>query len=128
MTETVEVTYSYNRIRHFDRSVAKWRNLFHKENKLKMDISFVYILTNESKTSLYIGVTNNLSRRLQEHTEGNGGYFTSKYKVHFLVYYEEFTDINLAIEREKQLKKWSRNKKERLIRTMNPYMDFIEIF
>ena len=93
-----------------------------------MDISFVYILTNESKTSLYIGVTNNLSRRLQEHIEGNGGIFTSKYKVHNLVYYEEFTDINLAIEREKQLKKWSRNKKEKLIRTINPNMDFIEIF
>jgi len=93
-----------------------------------MDISFVYILTNESKTSLYIGVTNNLSRRLQEHIEGNGGEFTARYKVHFLIYYEEFTDINLAIEREKQLKKWSRNKKETLIRAMNPNMDFIEIF
>ena len=93
-----------------------------------MDISFVYILTNESKTSLYIGVTNNLSRRLQEHIKGNGGEFTTKYKVHFLVYYEEFTDINFAIEREKQLKKWSRNKKEILIRVINPNMDFIEIF
>jgi len=93
-----------------------------------MNISFVYILTNESKTTLYIGVTNNLSRRLQEHIEGNGGDFTSKYKVHFLIYYEEFTDIRLAIEREKQLKKWSRSKKDKLIRTINPNMDFIEFF
>ena len=93
-----------------------------------MNISFVYILTNESKTTLYIGITNNLTRRLQEHVQGNGGVFTAKYKVHFLIYYEEFTDINFAIEREKQLKKWGRNKKDKLIRTMNPNMDFIEIF
>jgi len=93
-----------------------------------MNTSYVYILTNKNKTTLYIGVTNDLSRRIQEHLDGKGGVFTAKYKVHFLIYYEEFTDINLAIEREKQLKKWGRNKKYRLIKTMNPNMEFIEPF
>ena len=93
-----------------------------------MNTSYVYILTNKNKTTLYIGVTNDLSRRIQEHLDGKGGVFTAKYKVHFLIYYEEFTDINLAIEREKQLKKWGRSKKDRLIKTMNPNMEIIEPF
>jgi len=93
-----------------------------------MNTSYVYILTNKNKTTLYIGVTNDLSRRIQEHLDSKGGVFTAKYKVHFLIYYEEFTDINLAIEREKQLKKWGRSKKDRLIRTMNPNIEFIKPF
>ena len=87
---------------------------------VKMKTSFVYFLTNKSRTTLYIGVTNDLHRRIQEHISGLGSKFTSKYNCHDLIYFEKFNDINLAIEREKQLKKWNRNKKERLIDTINP--------
>ncbi|MCK5906322.1 MAG: GIY-YIG nuclease family protein, partial [Flavobacteriales bacterium] len=75
-----------------------------------MQKSYVYIITNIRKTMYYIGVTNNLERRLEEHIEGTGSIFTSKYNIHYLVYFEEFTTINWAIEREKQLKGWSRIK------------------
>ena len=69
---------------------------------------------------LYIGVTSNLPRRLYEHRNGLADGFTKKYNVHKLVYYEHTNDVYSAISREKQLKKWSRSKKEALIRTMNP--------
>jgi putative endonuclease len=66
---------------------------------------YVYILTNKAKTVLYIGVTNNLKIRLQQHSENlNPNSFTSKYNVHFLLYYDKFTWIQLAIAREKELK------------------------
>lgn len=68
--------------------------------------SFVYILTNKSHTTLYIGITNNLIRRVYEHKQKAQEGFSKKYKVDKLVYYEQFTDIAYAIEREKQLKKW----------------------
>ena len=92
-----------------------------------MQDSYVNILTNIRKTMYYIGVTNSLERRLAEHRDGLGSTFTSKYNIRYLVYFEEFTDINRAIEREKQLKGWSRMKKEKLIKTTNPevvWLDF----
>jgi len=91
-----------------------------------MKTYFVYILTNKNKTTLYIGVTNNLQRRLSEHIDGIGSKFTKKYNIHHLVYYEVFNDISKAIEREKQLKGWSRMKKDKLIETVNSEWEFIE--
>ena len=81
---------------------------------------FVYILTNYTKSTLYIGVTNNLLRRLEEHREGVIDCFSKKYKTYYLVYFEEYQDIWDAIAREKQLKRWRRDKKNFLIETLNP--------
>ncbi|MCT4575622.1 MAG: GIY-YIG nuclease family protein [Alphaproteobacteria bacterium] len=81
---------------------------------------FVYILTNKNKTTLYIGVTSNLIKRIWEHKNNVVDGFSKKYKLHSLIYYEKLDDIVCAIEREKQLKKWSRCKKESLIDKFNP--------
>lgn len=81
---------------------------------------YVYILSNKANTVLYIGVTNDLHRRLCEHKSGQINGFTPKYHVHKLVYFEEYTEINYAIAREKQLKNWVRSKKNRLIEAQNP--------
>ena len=81
---------------------------------------FVYILANWDDSVLYIGVTGNLERRLYEHRNGLADGFTKKYNVHKLVYFEQTNDVYSAISREKQLKKWSRSKKENLIKTANP--------
>ncbi len=89
---------------------------------------FVYILTNAGRNVLYIGVTNDLSRRIQEHyaaTLVEKG-FTGKYKACHLIYFEECQDPSTAIAREKQLKNWSRSKKEALIATKNPDWIFLE--
>lgn len=83
--------------------------------------SFIYILTNKSHTTLYIGITNNLIRRVYEHKQKVQEGFSKKYKVDKLVYYEQFTDIAYAIEIEKQLKKWNRSWKEHLIKQLNPH-------
>ncbi|NQU83337.1 MAG: GIY-YIG nuclease family protein [Parcubacteria group bacterium] len=85
---------------------------------------YVYILSSNSGT-LYIGVTNDIERRVSEHKQGLIKGFTKKYNCKKLVYYEDYTDIKQAITREKQLKKWSRNKKQNLIKTLNPtWKDF----
>jgi len=81
---------------------------------------YIYILTNESNKTLYIGVTNNLKRRLYEHIEEYNNGFTKKYAIHKLVYYEEYGDAYTAITREKQLKRWRREKKVLLIEKKNP--------
>ena len=81
---------------------------------------FVYILTNNSKT-LYVGVTNNLERRLYEHKNKLIEGFTKKYNLDKLVYYEVSNDINSAIAREKQLKNWHKEWKINLIEERNPY-------
>ena len=81
---------------------------------------FVYILANWDDSVLYIGVTSNLPRRLYEHRNGLVEGFTKKYNVHKLVYYESTNDVYTALSREKQLKKWNRNKKNVLISKMNP--------
>ena len=69
---------------------------------------------------MYIGITNDLKRRVYEHKSNSIEGFTKKYHVHKLVYYEITTDVNSAIAREKQLKKWKRAKKNALVETLNP--------
>ena len=72
---------------------------------------YVYILASKANAMLYIGVTNNLSRRLREHKNGEIEGFTKTYGIHKLVFFEEFSDINDAITCEKRLKRWTRAKK-----------------
>ena len=81
---------------------------------------YVYILASKRNGTLYIGVTNNLIRRVYIHKRDLNDGFTSKYQVHRLVYYESTGDIRGAIQREKQLKKWKRAWKIHLIETTNP--------
>ena len=81
---------------------------------------YVYILTNTYNTVLYIGVTNNLERRLYEHKNKLVDGFTKKYNLHKLVYFDMTPDVRSAIEREKQLKGWTRAKKHALIEETNP--------
>jgi len=80
---------------------------------------FVYIMTNKSGT-LYVGVTNNLERRISEHKNSLIEGFTKKYKINKLLYFEETNDILAAINREKQIKGWRRDKKIALIESVNP--------
>ncbi|MHB8069159.1 MAG: GIY-YIG nuclease family protein [Desulfobaccales bacterium] len=80
---------------------------------------FVYIMTNKSGT-LYVGVTNNLERRIFEHKNSLVAGFTKKYKINQLLYYEETNDVLAAITREKQIKGWRREKKIALIESANP--------
>lgn len=82
--------------------------------------SYVYIMASASGT-LYIGVTNNLIRRVSEHREGRMKGFSKKYGCNKLVYYEHYTDVVCAINREKEIKKWRREKKTALIKTINPH-------
>jgi|TARA_B110000902_G_scaffold152896_1_gene175623 putative endonuclease len=88
---------------------------------------YVYILTNKTKKVLYIGVTNNLINRLYYHStpEANSKHFTHKYNCNYLIYFEQYQCIETAIEREKQLKRWSRSKKEVLINSLNPDWNFL---
>ena len=78
------------------------------------------MMASNNNHALYIGVTNNLPRRVYEHKTGMLAGFTEKYNVHKLVWCESCHDIKSAIAREKQLKRWSRSKKEMLINKMNP--------
>jgi putative endonuclease len=89
---------------------------------------YVYIVASISRV-VYIGVTNNLVRRVHEHKQGLVAGFTKRYQADRLVYFEETTDVRVAIEREKQLKTWRREKKLALIEIANPqwkdmYFDF----
>ena len=84
---------------------------------------YVYILTNKTNSVIYIGVTNDLRRRLYEHKNEQIEGFTKKYYVHKLVYFEEYSEVNDAITREKQLKCWARVKKNWLVETKNPSWD-----
>ncbi|HMN49983.1 MAG TPA: GIY-YIG nuclease family protein [Ignavibacteriaceae bacterium] len=81
---------------------------------------YIYILTNWDNTVMYIGVTNNLKRRLFEHKIKLIDGFSKKYNCNKLVYFELFFDINEAIRREKEIKKWRREKKNNLVESMNP--------
>ncbi len=88
-----------------------------------MQNSFIYILTNKYRTTFYIGVTTNLSKRLYEHYDEVASKFTKKYQIKDLIYFEEFTDIEQAIKREKQLKNWHKEWKLNLIRKLNPNLE-----
>ena len=81
---------------------------------------YVYILASKRNGTLYIGVTNNLERRIYEHKSDLVKGFTKKYNVHYLVYYEATNDIHAVLEREKQLKKWNRKWKLARIEKVNP--------
>jgi putative endonuclease len=81
---------------------------------------FVYILASKKNGTLYTGVTGDLLKRVYQHKERLVPGFTSKYNVHMLVYYEKYSDICSAIEREKRLKKWNRQWKINLIESVNP--------
>ena len=87
---------------------------------------FVYIISNKYHTTLYTGMTNNLKRRITEHKEGLADSFASRYQVKYLMYYEIFGDPLSAIEREKQVKKYSAKKKIALIEKLNP--DWKDLF
>ncbi|MFD0988530.1 GIY-YIG nuclease family protein [Mariniflexile jejuense] len=89
----------------------------------------MYIITNPYRTTFYIGVTNNLAERLQQHhdnIENGKKTFAAKYNLQHLVYYEKFTWIQNAIAREKKLKGWRRDKKLHLIRVFNENFEFLE--
>ena len=81
---------------------------------------YVYIITNYTNSTIYIGITNNLIRRIKEHKDKINPSFSSRYNLYKLVYFEEFDKPLTAINREKQIKKYSRMKKDNLIKTKNP--------
>ncbi len=80
---------------------------------------YVYLMANDRNTVLYIGMTNDLPRRITEHKEKRGSSFCRKYNVNKLVYFEKYSDINYTIAREKQIKKYSRDRKNKLITNFN---------
>ena len=81
---------------------------------------WVYILTNQPRSTLYVGVTNDLVRRIHEHREGLVSGFTKRYKLKMLVYFEQFDSLQAAIQREKNIKHWSRAWKLQLVESANP--------
>lgn len=81
---------------------------------------YVYLLTNWTNKVMYVGVTNDLTRRIYEHKHKIVDGFTSKYHLNKLVYFEETQDICAAIAREKEIKKWRREKKDNLVKQINP--------
>ncbi len=90
--------------------------------QMKQHNYYVYITTNPKRTVLYTGVTNDLVRRMAEHFENNEKYkssFAGKYFCYNLIYYEQYPDVRVAIAREKQIKGWTRAKKEALINESN---------
>ena len=80
---------------------------------------YVYLLTNWNNKVMYVGITNDLQRRVYEHKEKRVKGFTEKYNVNKLVYYEQTLDINVALNREKEIKKWRREKKDNLVENTN---------
>ena len=92
-----------------------------------MKTSFVYIMTNKYRTTFYIGVTNELNKRVIEHHNGIGSTFTKKYNLKNLIYFEEFSDINQAIAREKQIKNWHKEWKLNLIKAKNPKLETLKV-
>jgi putative endonuclease len=88
-----------------------------------MNTYYTYILTNKNNTVLYIGVTNDLKRRIYEHKNKLFPGFSNKYNLEKLVFFEIHNDVNQAILREKRLKEWKREWKEKIINEMNPNWD-----
>ncbi len=91
-----------------------------------MHCYFVYILASKPYGTLYIGVTNGLIRRVEAHRAGTASKFTARYKVHTLVWYQEFADANEAIQREKTMKEWPRQWKINTIERDNPH--WVDLF
>jgi len=87
---------------------------------MKQHNYYVYILSNWNNKVIYVGMTNNLERRLYEHKNKLIEGFTKKYNLDKLVYFEHTADVNNAIRREKEIKKWRREKKNNLIESLNP--------
>jgi putative endonuclease len=90
-------------------------------------IYYVYIMANGNNNVIYIGVTNDLIRRVGEHRSKVVPGFTQRYNVTKLVYFEDTADVRSAIEREKEIKKWRREKKDRLINSINPNWDDLAV-
>jgi putative endonuclease len=84
------------------------------------NIYYVYLLTNWNNKVMYVGVTSDLVRRIFEHKDKAVKGFTEKYNVYKLVYYETTSDVEAALNREKEIKKWRRDKKNRLVNDTNP--------
>ena len=91
-----------------------------RRHKLKMKNFYTYIITNEARRPLYVGVTNDLARRIYEHKHEVCDGFSKRYHLHKLVYYELHSNAKTAIEREKKLKQMRREKKFALILSVNP--------
>ena len=85
-----------------------------------MKTYYVYLLTNWNNKVMYVGMTNNLERRIYEHKNKLINGFTKKYNINKLVYYEETSDVNSALSREKEIKKWRSEKKDTLVLNSNP--------
>jgi putative endonuclease len=85
-----------------------------------MKTYFVYMMTNRSRVALYTGFTNSIERRLWHHGNTSHRSFTQRYKIDRLVYYETYYDVHDAIAREKEIKRWRREKKNDLVRKLNP--------
>jgi putative endonuclease len=83
-------------------------------------LSYVYMMGSASRRALYTGVADSIYQRVWEHKNNRGGYFTSRYKCYRLVYYETYGDIIAAFCREKEIKAWRREKKRKLVESMNP--------
>ena len=81
---------------------------------------YIYILSNKFNNVIYVGVTNDIVRRVYEHKHKVNDSFTSRYNVNKLVYYEETDSVDAALAREKQIKSWNRERKNRLINSKNP--------
>ncbi len=91
--------------------------------------SWVYVMTNRMHGTLYVGVTNDIARRVGEHRQGIGSVFTSRYKLYRIVYMEHHDEIELAINRETRFKHWPRSLKLKLIEAQNPsWADLYERF
>ncbi len=98
-------------------------NLFQQP---KMEKYFIYILTNKNRTVLYVGYTNDIERRIEQHKKGTGAVFTKKYNANDLVYFEEINEKKIAKKREKQLKNWHKEWKWNLIKETNPDLKTLE--
>lgn len=82
--------------------------------------SYVYVMSNISRTIIYIGATTNLKTRIEKHMNGTGAVFTKKYHLNYLIYYEVLKNKDAAFQREKQLKNWKKDWKWNLIKSKNP--------
>ncbi len=106
-----------------------WTNVDSQRIRTRMgsDDYFVYTMSNKGRTTLYVGMTNGLTKRVMQHRNAKKPGFTQHYNCNRLLYYESFAKPSDAIAREKQLKHWSRAKKEALIQRKNPHFADLEV-